>query len=140
MISIKKYSKSIIFCLLAISIVLQVNGTSASELDKSQIKKQFDVTFYKMLKDPSDVDMTMKYADLAIQLEDYEAAIPALERVLMFNPNLPSIKAELGVLYYRLESFVMAKSYFEDSVRGDDVPEDVRATANEYLNVLSEIN
>ena len=40
---------------------------------------------------------------LASQTGDLEGAISALERMLLINPNLPRVRLELGVLYYRLE-------------------------------------
>jgi len=41
-------------------------------------------------------------------------------------PNLPRIKLELGVLYFRLGSFVEARRYFNEAVAGSDVPDEVR--------------
>jgi tetratricopeptide (TPR) repeat protein len=116
-------------------------GTEAEPLqvvveDNSAIKAEFDQTFNKMLDNPADVDLTMHYANLAIQLENYEAAIPPLERILLFNPNLPRVKQELGVLYYKLNSFEMAKSYLLDAKKSKDVPADVVARADEYLGKI----
>ena len=52
------------------------------------------------------------------KLGDYEAAIGALERMLFYNPNLPRVKLELGVLYFRLHSYEMARSYFNAAIAG----------------------
>ena len=112
-------------------------AVSAGVVGKDEIRKEFDKTFYQMLEDPSDVNVTMHYAKLAAQLEDYEAAIPALERILLFNPELPRIKQELGVLYYRLDSFDMAKAYLEDAKGSKDAPEDVVRSANKYLDMIN---
>ncbi|MCE3233720.1 MAG: hypothetical protein K0R98_1977 [Rickettsiaceae bacterium] len=101
--------------------------------DKSTITEEFNQTFNKMLDNPADVDLTMHYANLAVQLENYEAAVPALERILLFNPDLPRVKQQLGVLYFKLNSFEMAKSYLEGAKKGDNVPADVVASADEYL-------
>lgn len=118
-----------------VSIVI-IYGSFAFADARSVLKQEFNKTFYKMLDDPSNVDVTMHYANLAIELGDYEAAIPALERILLFNPDLPRIKQEIGVLYYRLDAFDMAKSYLEDARSGDNVPQDVLDTANMYLRKM----
>jgi tetratricopeptide (TPR) repeat protein len=105
-------------------------------VDKAALKAEFDQTFNKMLDNPADVELTMHYANLAIQLENYEAAIPPLERILLFNPDLPRVKQQLGVMYFKLNSFEMAKSYLLDAKKGNDVPADVIAMADEYLGKM----
>ncbi|MBM3625155.1 MAG: hypothetical protein FJX16_07530, partial [Alphaproteobacteria bacterium] len=37
---------------------------------------------------PTDYEATYRYVLLSTELRDYEAGIGALERILMFNPNL----------------------------------------------------
>ena len=34
----------------------------------------------------------------------------------VFNPNLPRVKLELGVLYFKLGSYELARSYFQEAV------------------------
>jgi tetratricopeptide (TPR) repeat protein len=113
----------------------QVAAMSAGS-DKAAIKAEFNSTFDQMLNNPADVDLTMHYANLAVQLENYEAAIPALERILLFNPDLPRVKQQLGVMYFKLNSFEMAKSYLESAKKSKDVPADVVASADEYLSQI----
>ena len=57
----------------------------------------------------------------------------ALERMLFFNPNLPRVKLELGVLYFKLDSFELARGYLQDAGKGADVPDDIRAQTRAYL-------
>ncbi len=127
-----------IFSGCALSAYAEVEQQSEQVVveDKSGLKAEFDQTFNKMLDNPADVDLTMHYANLAIQLENYEAAIPPLERILLFNPDLPRVKQQLGVMYFKLNSFEMAKSYLSDAKKGKDVPEDVVAMADEYLGKI----
>ena len=74
-----------------------------------------------MYKSPSNLDVSFKFAEQAVARGDYEAAIGALERMLFFNPNLPRVKLELGVLYFKLDSFELARGYLQDAVKqGDD--------------------
>lgn len=56
-------------------------------------------------RNPTDYEATYRYVLLSTELRDYEAGIGALERVLMFNPNLSRARKELGFLYARLGSY-----------------------------------
>ncbi len=140
MFSTKNCSSKIRFSVI-IAFTVLIGGYSSASMagvaDKTGVKKEFDATFLKMLDDPANIDLTMHYANLAVQLEDYESAIPPLERILMFNPDLPRVKQELGVLYYRLNSFDMAKSYLEDAKKGKNVPKDVIDKANSFLTKIN---
>lgn len=51
---------------------------------------------------PEDDAATYRYVVVTTELRDYEAGIGALERLLMFNPNLSRARKELGFLYARL--------------------------------------
>jgi len=139
MFSIKNCNNKVgIITLTLFFIAFGYSVASSAGIDnKDEIKQQFDQTFYTMLDDPSNIDITMKYAKLAVQMEDYEAAIPALERILLFNPDLPSVKHELGVMYYRLESFDMAKSYLIDAKNSNGVTPEVVEKANKYLSLMN---
>lgn len=110
--------------------------SKAQDEGQSLLKQEFEQSFHQMLNNPADVDITLKYARLAVSLENYEAAIPPLERILIFNPDLPKIKLELGVLYYKLNSMKMAKSYFEDALYSKNISDEIRASANEYLEKI----
>lgn len=138
MISIKNYQKMRIFAIIsvfAISVLL-AGGSFAQEQPKTDMAKVFEDTFQKMMKDPANVDVTLQYATVAVSLNNYEAAIPPLERILMFNPNLPKIKLQLGVLYYKLDSMNMAKTYFEEAANSEDASDEIKSSANNYLQKI----
>jgi hypothetical protein len=92
----------------------------------------YDALFKQMYQSPADLDVSFKFAEQAVARSDYEAAIGALERMLFFNPNLPRVKLELGVLYLKLGSYELARSYFLDAIKGP-VPDDIRGQVNAYL-------
>lgn len=130
------FNIKIILLTILFAVAIAITSTSdsyAQKNDKVSLKKQFDMAFDKMLDDPSNIDITMEYANIAVKLEDYESAIPALERILLFNPELPRIKQELGVLYFKLDSHEMAKSYLKDAIASKNVPQEVIDKANKYL-------
>lgn len=93
----------------------------------------YDSAFRAMLANPADLDLTFRFAELAIVAEDLEGAVSAFERLLIFNPDLPRIRYELGLLYMRLGSYQIAKGYFEDVARSQDVPAEVRAATQANL-------
>lgn len=101
-----------------------------------QLLNQFDQAFKSMLANPANLDVTFRYAELAIRVGDFEAAISALERMLLFNPDLPRVRLELGVLYFRLGSYAVARSYLQRATEGENVPDDVRARVAVYLGEI----
>jgi len=108
-------------------------GPVPAAADKSDLDKQYDAAFQEMLRQPANLDVLFKFAGLASQTGDLEGAISALERMLLINPNLPRVRLELGVLYYRLNSFEVAREYLQGALKSPNVPTDVRARAEQFL-------
>lgn len=92
-----------------------------------------DSLFQRMLGDPANLDIAFEYAAVSSKLGDFEGAITALERMLIFAPELPRVQLELGVLYYRLGSYATSKDYFAKAISGDNVPQQVRASVAKYM-------
>ena len=103
----------------------------------SELKKQYDQAFQETLDKPGDLDVLFRYATLATQVGDLEGAISALERMLLINPDLPRVRLELGVLYYRLGSYEAARTYFDTALQSPSVPAEVRAKAEQYLTEIA---
>jgi tetratricopeptide (TPR) repeat protein len=112
-------------------------GPAGAQAPSPELKKQYDDAFQETLTKPADLDVLFKFASLATQVGDMEGAISALERMLLINPDLPRVRLELGVLYYRLGSYEAARTYFETAVASPGVPGEVKDKANQYL---AEIN
>jgi Tfp pilus assembly protein PilF len=100
------------------------------------VQQDYDALFQQMYKNPSNLEVSFKFAEQAVKRGDYEAAIGALERMLFFNPNLPRVKLELGVLYFKLGSFELARSYFQEAIKSADAPDDIRAQVRAYLTEI----
>ncbi len=92
-----------------------------------------DLLFKRLLVKPDDLDAGFRYAELETELGDYEAAIGALERMLYYNPNLPRVKLQLGVLYFHLRSYEMARNYFEAVLAAPNVPSDIQTEVQTYV-------
>jgi tetratricopeptide (TPR) repeat protein len=92
------------FLLLA---TVLVGCESADPVQKAspELQRQYNAAFQKMLNDPGNLDVVMAYAQVATKTGDYEGAVGAYESLLLVDSNLPRVKLELGILYYRLKSY-----------------------------------
>ena len=97
---------------------------------------KLDELYKRVLRNPTNVRLTIQYAQLAKDYGDYEAAIGAYERLLLFNPELADVQFELGVLYFQLESYSAARGYFEGVASSRTVSADVRAQASTYIKEI----
>src|ERR1700731_4317423 len=73
----------------------------------ADLRAEADALFKRLLVKPNDLDVAFRFSEIETKLGDYEAAIGALERMLFYNPNLPRVKLELGLLYFKLRSYEM---------------------------------
>ena len=89
--------------------------------------------FAQMVQNPTDYDATFAYVKVARERGDIEAAIGALERLLMYEPKLTRVKYELGALYFRLGAYEMAKRYFNEALAAPDVDAITRERIATYL-------
>ncbi|HEY1299917.1 MAG TPA: tetratricopeptide repeat protein [Stellaceae bacterium] len=130
-----------IFGLVLAAILLAGVAGSSRSLAQTQtlsgeqrtaLEKRKEALFRQMLANPANLDATFAYADVSARLGDYEAAVSALERMLLFNPNLPRVQLELGALYFRMGSFDLARDYFSKAAAANPPPE-VRQRIDEYL-------
>jgi hypothetical protein len=107
--------------------------TTAVAQPSGELQREYDAAFQEMLAKPADLDVLFKFATVAAQTGDLEGAISALERMLIINADLPRVRLELGVLYYRLGSYEIARTYLEGALKSPSVPPDVRGRAEQFL-------
>jgi len=119
-----------IFLLVGICICLV--GAQRSALAEEYHGSQQQL-FEQMGREPTNYDLTFAFVHAATANGDYEAAIGALERLLYYNPDLPLVKYELGTLYYRLGSYDMAASYFQEALANPGLDSATRARIEAYL-------
>ena len=105
--------------------------------DKAQsgpsAQAQQNTAFQQMLKDPGNLETVMAYAQAATKAGDYEAAVSAYEGMLVIDSNLPRVKLELGILYYRLKSYETSRTYLETALASPTLPADIRKPAELLL-------
>jgi len=122
--------------------LLGSGSLSAQELstaERAKLQAQKEALFQKSLRDPANLDTAFAYADAAAKLGDNEAAISALERMLLFNPNLPRVQLELGALYFRMGSYDSARTYFERAAAANP-PDDVKERIQTYIAEIARRN
>ena len=83
---------------LAIAIFAMCAGTpvfagdttvAVQRLGPPAVEARREALLQQMIASPSDLDLAFEYAQLSSQVGDYEGAISALERVLIYAPNTP---------------------------------------------------
>jgi tetratricopeptide (TPR) repeat protein len=99
----------------------------------TELEAAYDKAFQAMLAEPGNLDRAFEFAELAARVGDFEGAIGALERMLFINPDLPRVRLELGVLYFRLGSYETARAYIQSALAAPQVPEPVRERAARFL-------
>jgi len=117
---------------LAVSPVGRYASAQAPAIS-GDLERQYDEAFQETLRQPSNLDVLFKFATLAVQIGDTEGAISAFERMLLVNPNQPRIRLELGVLYYRLGSYEVARAYLDAALKSEALPSESRLRAEQLL-------
>ena len=107
--------------------------TDPEKLRQTQIERQ--KVFDSIIEDPTNLQNLFNYANLSILVGDLEAAIGVFEQMLIYKPDLPRIKLELGVLYFRLGAFASAKQYLDD-VENYDPPKEVKEKVETFLEQI----
>jgi hypothetical protein len=109
---------------------------SAAPKSLATLESQRKALFVAMLRNPGDLDVAFEYAAISVQLGDVESAISTLERMLIFSPGLPQLQLELGVLYYRLQAYPQAETYFRAVAANASVPPEIQAQVAEFLDAI----
>jgi len=61
-----------------------------------------DQVFQALLRDPSNISLMLQFARQSVEIEDYEAAISTLERLLDIDPTNQEARLELAQAYFAL--------------------------------------
>jgi hypothetical protein len=92
--------------------------------------------FQTLLARPADNNNTLQYAAGAAAGGDTESAISAYEQLLFYNPKLSQTRFQLGVLYYQLGSYDMARGYLETALAMRDVTPELQQKIQDVLDLV----
>ncbi|MEM8791631.1 MAG: tetratricopeptide repeat protein [Pseudomonadota bacterium] len=118
-----------VFCLSSAATAQAPTLTS----NKDELRARQAELFEQLQQTPDSLPLMSLYAKVSIELEDYEAAISTMERMLIYRQDLPTVRRELGVAYFNLGSYQAAKLYLEQVLEQPDLPDEVRANVLAYL-------
>ena len=128
--------RTLLRCFLAVLLsALLAVPAFADGADTAALNARRDQLFQQMLANPANLDVAFAYANVSAQLGDNEGAVSSLERMLLFNPDLPRVDLELGALYFRMGSFDIARTYFDKAATSNPPPE-VKQRVDEYLALI----
>ena len=133
----KKYIILLLFLFSVDGFAANVAPVITDPVQIEAAEDEREKIFAQLIEDPTNLDQLFKYANLSILLGDLEAAIGVLEQMLIYEPDLPRIKLELGVLYFRLGAFASAKLYL-NSAKQYDPPTEVMEKVDDFLEAISE--
>lgn len=123
-------------CSVRFSAVLALFACAhaAAQTDTAQaMERQSDEAFRQVLQQPQNLSLWSSYSQLLVRQGNYEGGIAALERLLLEPDASPSLRVEIGVLYYRLASYSMSEAMLRKALEDGRLPDDHRALANALL-------
>ena len=112
-----------------------VQPTISDPKELAAVEQQKEEVFKKLFKDPTNLSLLFKYANLSIMVGDLEGAIGVFEQMLIYDSKLPRIRLELGVLYFRLGAYALANNYLK-SVKEFNPPPEVEARVDQFLKAI----
>ncbi|MDC0180677.1 tetratricopeptide repeat protein [Pseudomonadota bacterium] len=121
---------------ICISLPAQnVQPTISDPEELAIAQQQKEEIFKQLFKDPTNLSLLFKYANISILVGDLEGAIGVFEQMLIYDSELPRIRLELGVLYFRLGAYALANNYLK-SVKEFNPPPEVEARVDQFLEAI----
>jgi hypothetical protein len=118
--------------LLCLALCFPVDA-SAAQGDPAAMQRELDQAYERLLVDPSDRALNRRMIDLAVALDDYDAAIGAVERLIFYEPGNASLQLEAARFYLAIESFAAARGYLDDVLALPNLPADVRRQVEQMI-------
>jgi hypothetical protein len=97
------------------------------------LQKEFDLAYQRLLDNPSDRALNRRLVNLALKLEDYDAAIGAVERLVFYEPKNAALQLEAAGLYFRIKSYAAARGYLDDALAIPGASAEVRKEATAMI-------
>jgi len=118
---------------IALGLTAQIALATGAKAEESDLRQRYNAAFNRTLQEPANLDGIFEFANLAVQVGDVEGAIGAYERMLIYNPELPRVRYDLGRLYFKLGSYRVAQRFFQQVLDTTGVPRDIREDVQKYM-------
>jgi tetratricopeptide (TPR) repeat protein len=105
-----------------------------------QYRALYDQAFRETYDHPADVAAALNFAKVARLAGDLEGAIGALERVLIYNPDLATVDLQLGLLYRAIGSPDAALVHLQRANPAQLTPEDQALRDKTIAELRSEVS
>ncbi|MBN9022001.1 MAG: hypothetical protein J0H08_07890 [Rhizobiales bacterium] len=86
-------------------LTLASAGAEAMADDTAALRGELTAIYQKLLADPANVALNQRMVEIALALEDYDAAIGAVERLIFYAPNDPALQLQAAELYLKIKSY-----------------------------------
>lgn len=96
------------------------------------------VSFSEVFTNPNNIELNYCYLLQKIRSQDFKAAIPVVERILLLDPYEAQARVIYASLLYHTDMMSDAKREFED-VRQRHLPESDEALVTDYLHRIDEL-
>jgi len=125
----------LVLALLAASTAAgtDIRTQAAALLDQEHYLEAYELLYEAVERRPGDAATDLLLARAAFGAGDYEAAVMAAERVLMFNQGHVSARLVMAKALYRLGSVIQAGSQFDWLLASPDTSEETRADIRRFL-------
>ena len=105
-----------LFCRGALLLAFFPALAAAETGDSASLRAELDAIYQRLLIDPSDKALNQRMIEVALALEDYDAAIGAVERLIFYDPGNAALQLEAARLYLQIKSYAAASGYLKDAV------------------------
>jgi len=92
-------------------------GAGAAVDDAPALRAELTAIYAQLLVDPADIALNRRMIEVALALEDYDAAIGAVERLIFYAPDDPALQLQAAELYLKIKSYAAASGYLQDVLR-----------------------
>lgn len=100
----------------------------------SVTQDDYDRALTELRANPADPGLLAAFANVASRIGNYEAAIGALESILMQNPGLNRVRVELGVMYFRVGAYDVSRFHLERALASGSLPPAATDRAQSFLS------
>lgn len=116
----------------ALLLIFGIGSMAFADSLNNVTVKQREV-YQALQTNPTDEDLTIQLASLAMETGEYQLAIAHMERLVATQPAHAAVRLKLGILYYMIGDYDTARSYLEPLSVSDSHDTAISTQAEHYL-------